>query len=126
MNIRNTQRDEYIFAERQKGRTYKDIGQEVGISAERVRQVCVQFSRDKRKQTEPRHFTMTCGNECVEKFEDFSEETQKHLVEKIYTTLVNLFADQYHVIIEFEINFRDGTKKRYRTTSGCNCEVINS
>lgn len=50
MNIRNTQRDEYIFTERQKGRSYKDIGQEVSISAERVRQVCVQVSRDRRER----------------------------------------------------------------------------
>ena len=47
---KNIQRDEYIFSERQKGRTYKDIGQELGISVERVRQVCVQVSRDRRKQ----------------------------------------------------------------------------
>lgn len=50
MNIRDTQRDEYIFAERQKGRTFKDIGQELGITLERVRQVYERCCRDRRQQ----------------------------------------------------------------------------
>lgn len=50
MNVRNPQRDEYIFAERQKGRTFKDIGQELGISLVRVRQVYVKTCREKRQE----------------------------------------------------------------------------
>lgn len=49
MNVRDNQRDEYIFEERQKGRTYKDIGQELGIGVERVRQVYERACRDKRQ-----------------------------------------------------------------------------
>jgi DNA-directed RNA polymerase sigma subunit (sigma70/sigma32) len=50
MNTRNIQRDEYIFAERQKGRTYRDIGQELGISFVRVRQVYVYVCRERRQE----------------------------------------------------------------------------
>lgn len=50
MNIKNAHRDEYIFTERQKGRTYKDIGQEFGITPHRVRQVCVYVARQKRQE----------------------------------------------------------------------------
>lgn len=50
MNTRNIQRDEYIFAERQKGRTYRDIGQELGISFVRVRQVYMYVCREKRQE----------------------------------------------------------------------------
>jgi DNA-directed RNA polymerase sigma subunit (sigma70/sigma32) len=50
MNERNIQRDEYIFAERQKGRTYRDIGQELGISFVRVRQVYVYVCRERRQE----------------------------------------------------------------------------
>ena len=50
MNVINPQRNEYIFAERQKGRTYKDIGLELGITQNRVRQVYVYVCREKRKK----------------------------------------------------------------------------
>ena len=49
MNAKNPQRAEYIFAERQKGRTYKDIGLELGITHNRVRQVYVYVCREKRQ-----------------------------------------------------------------------------
>ena len=61
MNTRNIQRDEYIFAERQKGRTYRDIGQELGISFVRVRQVYVYVCRERRQEyfkTHPEEYKM--------------------------------------------------------------------
>ena len=49
MNNRDTQRDEFVFAERQKGRTFKDIGQELGITANRVNQIYTRTCNDRRK-----------------------------------------------------------------------------
>lgn len=53
---RNWQRDEYVYAQHQKGRTYSDIGQELGITVERVRQLYVRACRERRRkyfQTHP-------------------------------------------------------------------------
>lgn len=50
MSNRDPKRDEYIFTERQKGRTYKDIGQELGITQNRVRQVYMHVCRDRRQE----------------------------------------------------------------------------
>lgn len=53
---RNWQRDEYIYEQRHKGRTLKDIGQELGISPERVRALYVRACRERRQkyfQTHP-------------------------------------------------------------------------
>lgn len=47
---RNWQRDEYVYAQHQKGRTYKDIGQELGISMERVRQLYIRACRERRQK----------------------------------------------------------------------------
>lgn len=50
MNIRDTERDMYVYTERQKGRTYKDLSRELSISPERVRQVYERAYRDKRRE----------------------------------------------------------------------------
>lgn len=50
MNARNIQREAYIFSERQKGRTYKDIGQELGITQVRVRQVYERVCQRRRQE----------------------------------------------------------------------------
>ena len=50
MNTRNPERAEYIFTQRQEGRTYKDIGLELGISHSRVRYIYVQACREKRQE----------------------------------------------------------------------------
>ena len=39
MYIRNYERDAYVYEERKKGRLFKDIGSELGISGNRVRQI---------------------------------------------------------------------------------------
>ena len=49
MNARDRERDEYIFSERQKGRTFKDIGLELGITGNRVRQVYNRACVDRRR-----------------------------------------------------------------------------
>lgn len=49
MNKRDMQRDGYIYAQRKKGRTYKDIGYELGIGAERVRQLYFRVCRERRQ-----------------------------------------------------------------------------
>ena len=71
MNIRDRQRDAYIFAEKQKGRTFKDIGQELGISLERVRQVFAHVCRDKRQRyflTHPEEYEQWRNNPNIRKF----------------------------------------------------------
>ena len=50
MNVRDRQRDEYIYVQRKKGRTLKDIGQELGVTQERVRQVYVRVCRERRQK----------------------------------------------------------------------------
>lgn len=47
---RNWQRDEYIYAERRKGRTFKDIGLELGVTPGCVRQLFVRACRTRREK----------------------------------------------------------------------------
>ena len=47
---RNWQRDEYVYAERKRGRTYKDIGQELGVNASRARELYVRACRERRQK----------------------------------------------------------------------------
>lgn len=50
MNVRDRERDEYIFSERQKGRTFTDIGLELGITGNRVRQIYNRACVDRRRK----------------------------------------------------------------------------
>lgn len=47
---RDWQRDEYVYAQRKKGRTYRDIGQELGVTSECVRQLYVRACRERRRK----------------------------------------------------------------------------
>jgi DNA-directed RNA polymerase sigma subunit (sigma70/sigma32) len=49
----DTERNRMILRERHKGRTYKSIGLEFGLSVERVRQVCVILRRQLATATTP-------------------------------------------------------------------------
>lgn len=49
-NKKDPERDEYVYTERKKGRLYKDIAQELGITASRARAVYVRACRDKRQK----------------------------------------------------------------------------
>lgn len=50
MRTRDPERAEYIFAQRKTGRTFKDIGLELGITPNRVREIYVYVCRDRRQQ----------------------------------------------------------------------------
>lgn len=39
MNIRDRERDMYVYAERKKGRTFASIGTDLGVTGNRVRQI---------------------------------------------------------------------------------------
>ena len=47
---RNWQRDEYVYAEHRKGRTFKDIGQELGVNPSRARELFVRACRERRQK----------------------------------------------------------------------------
>lgn len=71
MNIRNIQREAYIFAERQKGRTFKDIGLELGVTQARVRYVYVQVCRERRQvyfKTHPEEYIQWRENPNAKKW----------------------------------------------------------
>lgn len=50
MHVRNPQRESYIFTQRQAGRTFTDIVQELGLSPQRIRQIYTDVCRAKRRR----------------------------------------------------------------------------
>lgn len=52
---RNWKRDEYVYEQHRKDRTYKNISQELGITEERVRQLYVRACRERRQQYFKKH-----------------------------------------------------------------------
>lgn len=77
VNIKDPRRDEYIYAERQKGRTYKDIGKDLGITASRVRGLYVRACRDRRQKyfkTHPEAYKEWHENPNDPKWDNLPEE----------------------------------------------------
>lgn len=50
MNTKDPRRDDYVFSQRQLGRTYKSISDELGVTVERVRQIYARACRDRRER----------------------------------------------------------------------------
>lgn len=54
-NTRDRQRDDYVFYEKRKGRTNKDIADELGLTQERIRQIYYRACRDRREKYFRKH-----------------------------------------------------------------------
>lgn len=74
---RNWQRDEYVYAQCRSGRTYKDIGQELGGSGGCVRQLYVRACKERRQKyfkTHPGAYKEWLKNPDDEKWDSLPDE----------------------------------------------------